>query len=73
MHSSLYVFGPGRWRTQGWRRHMIKKVRSPGRLLRRMVELHQQGALRLDRTLFGLAEKVCKKAGAAGASRPSQT
>ena len=32
------------------------QVRSPGGLLRRMVELHQQGELRLDRTLFGLAD-----------------
>jgi len=53
-------------------RHAAGKVRSPGGLLRRMVELHQQGELRLDRTLFGLAEKVRKEAGAAGASRPGQ-
>ncbi len=36
-------------------RHAAGQVRSPGGLLRRMVELHQQGQLRLDRTLFGLA------------------
>jgi len=53
-------------------RHAAGKVRSPGGLLRRMVELHQQGELRLDRTLFGLAEKVRKEAGAAGASQPGQ-
>jgi len=39
-------------------RHAAGQVRSPGGLLRRMVELHQAGGLRLDRTLFGLAEKV---------------
>lgn len=39
-------------------RHAAGEVRSPGGLLRRMVELHGQGRLRLDRTLFGLAEKV---------------
>ncbi len=53
-------------------RHAAGKVRSPGGLLRRMVELHQAGELRLDRTLFGLADKVRKEAGAAGASRPGQ-
>ncbi len=37
-------------------RHMAGKVRSPGGLLRRMVELHQLGKLRLDRTLFGLID-----------------
>jgi replication initiation protein RepC len=37
-------------------RHAAGQVRSPGGLLRRMVELHQQGQLRLDRTLFGLAD-----------------
>ena len=36
-------------------RHTAGKVRSPGGLLRRMVDLHQLGKLRLDRTLFGLA------------------
>jgi replication initiation protein RepC len=39
-------------------RHAAGKVRSPGGLLRRMVELHQAGGLRLDRTLFGLADKL---------------
>ncbi len=39
-------------------RHAAGKVRSPGGLLRRMVELHQNGRLRLDRTLFGLADKL---------------
>lgn len=37
-------------------RHAAGHVRSPGGLLRKMVELHQAGGLRLDRTLFGLAE-----------------
>lgn len=40
-------------------RHTTGKVRSPGGLLRRMVDLHQLGRLRLDRTLFGLAN-VCR-------------
>jgi len=53
-------------------RHATGKVRSPGGLLRRMVELHQQGELRLDRTLFGLADKVRKEADAASANRPSR-
>ena len=39
-------------------RHAVGKVRSPGGLLRRIVELHQSGGLRLDRTLFGLADKL---------------
>ena len=39
-------------------RHATGGVKSPGGLLRKMVELHQKGTLRLDRTLFGLAEKV---------------
>ncbi len=38
-----------------YRQHL---VRSPGGLLRRMVELHHEGALRLDLTLFGLAAKL---------------
>ena len=37
-------------------RDALGKVRSPGGLLRRMVDLHQAGNLRLDRTLFGLAD-----------------
>ena len=41
-------------------RHAAGKVRSPGGLLRKMVELHQKGTLRLDATLFGLADKVKK-------------
>ncbi len=53
-------------------RHAAGKVRSPGGLLRRMVELHQQGELRLDRTLFGLADKVRKETGAAGVNRPGR-
>ena len=53
-------------------RHAAGKVRSPDGLLRRMVELHQKGELRLDRTLFGLADKVRKEASAAGVNRPSR-
>ena len=53
-------------------RHAAGKVRSPGGLLRRMVELHQEGELRLDRTLFGLADKVRKEARTAGADRPGR-
>lgn len=37
-------------------RQAAGQVRSPGGLLRRMVELHLAGGLRLDRTLFGLME-----------------
>ncbi len=50
-------------------RHAAGKVRSPDGLLRRMVELHQTGELRLDRTLFGLADKLRREAGAVGASQ----
>jgi replication initiation protein RepC len=39
-------------------RQTAGKVRSPGGLLRRMVELHLAGELRLDRTYFGLLEKA---------------
>lgn len=41
-------------------RHAAGQVRSPGGLLRRMVELHGEGKLRLDRTLFGLADGLRK-------------
>jgi replication initiation protein RepC len=46
-------------------RHAAGKVRSPGGLLRRIMELHQAGTLRLDRTLFGLADRLdgCKHRG----------
>ncbi len=37
-----------------------------------MVELHQTGGLRLDRTLFGLADKIRKKANAASGNRPGR-
>jgi replication initiation protein RepC len=56
-------------------RHAAGKVRSPGGLLRRMVELHQAGELRLDQTLFGLADRLdgCKRRGAgAGPVRGGQ-
>jgi replication initiation protein RepC len=33
-------------------------VRSPGGLLRHMVDAHLTGNLRLDRTLFGLVDKA---------------
>ena len=39
-------------------RHAAGKVASPGGLLRCMVELHGKGSLRLDRTLFGLADRL---------------
>jgi replication initiation protein RepC len=38
-------------------RQAVGKVRSAGGLLRRMVDLHMAGELRLDRTLFGLADQ----------------
>lgn len=38
-------------------RQAVGKVRSAGGLLRRMVDLHLAGELRLDRTLFGLADQ----------------
>ena len=42
-------------------RHARGLVQSPGGLLRRMVELHEAGTLRLDRTLFGLADELDKE------------
>lgn len=39
-------------------RHQAGEVQSPGGLLRKMVELHQAGTLRLDRTLFGLSDRL---------------
>ncbi len=42
-------------------RHAAGQVKSsPGGLLRAMVERHEKGTLRLDRTLFGLADKLKK-------------
>jgi replication initiation protein RepC len=38
-------------------RHAAGKVRSPGGLLRKMVELHQRGELWLDKSLFGLTAR----------------
>ncbi len=54
-------------------RHAAGDVRSPGGLLRKMVELHQTGRLRLDRTLFGLAEKATggRRQNAGMSSRPA--
>ena len=44
-------------------RHAAGLVKSsPGGLLRAMVERHEKGTLRLDRTLFGLADKLKKRA-----------
>ena len=43
-------------------RHAEGKVKkSPGALLRRMVELHGEGKLRLDKTCFGLADRLKKR------------
>ena len=39
-------------------KHTAGLVRSPGGLLRHMVDAHQKDELRLDRTLFGLADTV---------------
>lgn len=39
-------------------RRAAGEVQNPGGLLRKMVELHRGGTLRLDRTLFGLADKL---------------
>ena len=39
-------------------RHQAGEVRSPGGLLRKMVELNDRGELRLDRTLYGLADRI---------------
>ncbi len=41
-------------------RHTAGRVRSPGGLLRKMIELHQTGELRLDKTMFGLAENMTR-------------
>ena len=38
-----------------------KVKKSPGGLLRRMVELHGEGKLRLDKTCFGLADRLRKQ------------
>lgn len=44
-------------------RHAAGQVKSsPGGLLRAMVDRHGKGTLRLDRTLFGLADKLKNKA-----------
>lgn len=52
-------------------RHTRGLVQSPGGLLRRMVELHEGGSLRLDRTLFGLADELTRQrgSGAVGSAR----
>jgi len=39
-------------------KHAALKVTSAGGLIRRMVELHLAGTLRLDKTLFGLADGI---------------
>ncbi len=52
-------------------RHEAGQVRSPGGLLRKMVELNDRGELRLDRTLYGLADKLAAVGGQdAPARRP---
>ncbi len=42
-------------------RRSAGEVQSAGGLLRKMVELHRAGTLRLDRTLFGLSDKLKSK------------
>ncbi len=42
-------------------RHARGLVQSPGGLLRRMVELHEAGTLRLDKTLFALADELSRR------------
>jgi replication initiation protein RepC len=49
-------------------RHAAGKVKSPGGLLRKMVELHQLGELWLDKSLFGLAARAQDPAHAAAGS-----
>ena len=39
-------------------RHAAGKVKLPGGLLRKMVELHQLGELWLDKSLFGLMDRL---------------
>ena len=39
-------------------RHAAGEVRSPGGLLRKMIDLHEAGDLRLDRTLYGIADRI---------------
>lgn len=39
-------------------KHAMGLVRSPGGLLRHMIDAHLAGTLRLDRTLFGLVDKT---------------
>jgi replication initiation protein RepC len=39
-------------------KHDAGAVKSPGGLLRHMVDAHVSGSLRLDRTLFGLVDKA---------------
>lgn len=52
-------------------RHARGLVQSPGGLLRRMVELHEAGTLRLDRTLFGLADRLNHQGHSASPTKPS--
>ena len=49
-------------------RHAVGEVHSPGGLLRKMLKLHGEGELRLDRTLRGLAARLADAT--AGSSRP---
>lgn len=39
-------------------RYSAGEVRSPGGLLRKMIDLHEAGELRLDRTLYGIADRI---------------
>ena len=39
-------------------RYAAGEVRSPGGLLRKMIDLHEAGDLRLDRTLYGIADRI---------------
>ena len=54
-------------------KHEQGKVKLPGGYLRKMVEAHQKDQLRLDRTLFGLAEGLRSAARErSGPSRPDR-
>jgi replication initiation protein RepC len=39
-------------------RYEAGEVRSPGGLLRKMIDLHDRGELRMDRSLYGLADRI---------------
>ena len=50
-------------------RHAAGKVGSPGGLLRKMVELHTKGELRLDKSLFGLEARLRRESARAAPGR----